>query len=159
MSAMLRRALIMMLALVLSLPAPRARANVAGYLGYWTGLATLVFSGGARETAKCVVIWRAGAANGDLTQTLRCASPSYAINATAAVRITAGRVDGSWEERTYSATGKVTGEADSRQMRLSITGANFNASMEVDSAPCRQFIVLTPTKLDIVQISLDLTKC
>jgi hypothetical protein len=141
------------------IPAPRAGAGASDHLGYWTGLATLVFSSGAKETAKCVVTWRAGVAAEDLVQNIRCASPSYAINATAAVRIAAGKVNGSWEERTYAATGTVTGVADGASLRIAIAGPTFNAQMNVDSLGCRQSMVLAPTNLDVTQITFDLAKC
>ena len=44
-----------------------------------------------------------------IRQTMRCASADYSINSLAELRVKGDQVTGSWEEKTYSAKGDVTG--------------------------------------------------
>ena len=50
------------------------------------------------------------------------------------------QVTGSWEEKTYSAKGEVTGRYSGEGFVLSIQGANFTAAMNVVLSSCKQTI-------------------
>jgi len=71
-----------------------------------------------------------------IRQTMRCASADYAINSLAELRIKGSQVSGTWEEKTYSAKGDVTGRFGGDSFALSIQGAAFSAyhNRPVDSA-------------------------
>src|SRR5688572_3194001 len=72
--------------------------------GYWSGSGTVVLSG-STERVKCAVRYRVGQDGTQIKQTMRCASPDHAINATANLAINGTQVEGNWEEKTYSASG------------------------------------------------------
>ena len=54
------------------------------------------------------------------------------------------QVSGNWEEKTYSATGDVSGRYTGSSFVLSIQGANFTAAMNVGLSSCKQSITITP---------------
>ncbi len=70
-----------------------------------------------------------------------------------------GQVTGSWEERTYSASGSVSGRMTGSGFTLSIQGANFSAAMAVATSPCKQSINIAPNGFDITRIAIGLGKC
>ena len=90
---------------------------------------------------------------------MRCASSDYSINSLAELRVKGNQVTGSWEEKTYSAKGDVTGRYSGEAFTLSIQGANFSAAMNVSLSNCKQSISITPKGLDVTRVTIALAKC
>jgi hypothetical protein len=137
-----------------------ASADPLGDLnGFWSGSGSVVLSGGNTERVKCQVFYKAGEGNTQIRQTIRCASTDYTINALAELRVKGNQVTGSWEEKTYSARGEVTGRYSGESFALSIQGANFTAAMNMSLSACKQNISITPKGLDVTRITITLAKC
>jgi hypothetical protein len=127
--------------------------------GYWTGAGSVTLSSGNTERVKCAVIYKVSDDGVQIKQSIRCASTDYNINASADLRVKGEHVSGSWEEKTYSATGEVTGRLTGTNLVLSIQGANFTAAMNVSLSACKQSISISPKGLDVNRISIGLAKC
>jgi hypothetical protein len=127
--------------------------------GFWSGNGAVTLASGNTERVKCQVFYKASESNTQLRQTLRCASADYTINATADLQVKGSQVTGSWEEKTYSAKGEVTGRYSGESFALMIKGANFTASMNVALSACKQSINITPKGLDITKVTIALAKC
>ena len=127
--------------------------------GYWSGSGSVVLSNGKTERVKCSVSYKAGEAAGQIKQNMRCASADYNINASASFNVKGQTVTGSWEEKTYSAVGEVTGRVNGGNYTLAIKGVNFSASMNVTLTDCKQQISIVPQGLDVSRISIGLAKC
>ena len=69
--------------------------------------------------------------------------------------MTGNQVTGSWEEKTYSAKGEVTGRYSGEGFVLSIQGANFTAAMNVALSSCKQSISITPKGLDVTNVTIS----
>jgi hypothetical protein len=137
-----------------------AAANPIGEMaGYWTGAGSVTLSSGNTERVKCAVIYKVSEDVGQIRQSIRCASTDYSINATAELRVKGEQVSGNWEEKTYSATGEVSGRYTGESLVLSIQGANFTAAMNVSLSACKQSISIAPKGLDVDRISIGLAKC
>jgi hypothetical protein len=143
---------------LLSITAGSAASTIEDLDGYWTGGGTVAFSEG-NERVKCAVRYRVGRGGAQVKQTLRCASTDYNINATAEFNLKGQQVEGSWEEKTYSATGEVTGRYTGSNLVLSIKGASFTAAMNVGLSGCKQSITIQPKGLEIRRITMNLAKC
>jgi hypothetical protein len=140
--------------------AATAWANPIGDLeGYWSGTGSVVLSNGKTERVKCSVFYKVSDEATAVRQSMRCASADYKIDALAELRIKGEKVSGSWEEKTYSATGEVTGRYAGDNMVLSIKGANFTAAMNVTLSDCKQSINISPQGLEVTKISIGLGKC
>jgi hypothetical protein len=144
-----------------SLAVLAATAAAAGPIeeldGYWSGGGTVVFSEGS-ERVKCAVRYKVGQGGAQIKQTMRCASADYSINATAELAVSGAQVAGNWEEKTYSASGQVSGRYTGTFV-LSIKGANFSAAMNVNLSSCKQSITIHPRGLEVRRISMNLAKC
>jgi len=127
--------------------------------GYWTGAGTVLLTNGNTEKVKCAVIYKVGGGSTQIKQTLRCAAADYTINSAAELRVNGAQVSGSWEEKTYSATGEVAGRYTGSSFVLSIKGQNFTAGMNVGLSSCKQSINITPQGLEVKRISMNLAKC
>jgi hypothetical protein len=131
---------------------------IADMNGYWTGNGTIALTNGKTERVKCQVIYRVDGGS-QIRQTMRCASADYKIDALAELRVKGEKVSGSWEEKTYSATGAVSGHFSDNNFVLSIQGGNFSAAMNVSVSDCKQNISISPQGLDVTRISIGLGKC
>jgi hypothetical protein len=127
--------------------------------GYWTGAGTVVLKGGDTERVKCAVVYKVGRGGTQIRQTLRCASADYNISGAAELNVNGAQVSGSWEEKTYSATGEVSGRYTGSSFVLTIQGASFTAGMNVGLSSCKQSITITPKGLEVRRISMNLAKC
>jgi hypothetical protein len=130
---------------------------IAGLTGYWSGTGSISLGKGKTERVRCSVIYKTDGAN-QLRQTMRCASPDYAINSLAELHIKGAQVSGSWEERTYSAKGDVTGRFAGDSFTLQIQGTSFSAAMNVTLASCKQSLSITPQGLEVTKVSISLAK-
>ena len=129
---------------------------IADLTGYWSGNGSVSLGSGKTERVKCSVIYKAE--GGGLRQTMRCASADYSINALADLQIKGGQVSGTWEERTYSAKGDVSGRFAGESFTLQIQGSNFTAAMNVTLANCKQSLNITPQGLEVTKVSISLAK-
>ena len=146
--------------LMLGTVAWAAGASPLGELaGYWTGAGSVTLSSGNTERVKCAVIYKVSDDGSQIKQSMRCASTDYSINATADLHVRGEQVSGNWEEKTYSASGEVSGRYTGESFVLSIQGANFTAAMNVSLSACKQSISISPKGLDVNRISIGLTKC
>ena len=127
--------------------------------GRWSGFGSITMSSGESEQMRCVATYFVEGAGTSVKQNLRCASQGYKIDATANLTVADGRVSGSWEERTWSTTGSITGRVVASGFQLSIDGPGFTAAMAVDSGACKQSIHITPRGFEVAKITMSLGKC
>jgi hypothetical protein len=127
--------------------------------GYWSGSGSVVLANGSTERVKCSVFYKVSEGGTQIRQAMRCASADYKIDALAELRVKGEKVSGSWEEKTYSAMGEVSGRFADNNFVLSIKGANFTAAMSVSLSDCKQNISISPQGLDVTKISIGLGKC
>jgi hypothetical protein len=148
------------LALTAAMTATAAPAgSIEEMSGYWSGNGSVVLASGNTERVKCAVTYKVNDGGTQIKQSMRCASADYNINASADLNVKGQSVTGSWEEKTYSAVGEVTGRYSGSNMTLSIKGATFTAAMNLTLSNCKQSISITPLGLDVTRISIGLQKC
>jgi hypothetical protein len=135
----------------------RADSSIKDLAGYWSGNGSIALSNGKTERVKCSVLYRADGGS-QIRQTMRCASADYSINSLAELRLKGNQVSGTWEEKTYSAKGDVTGRFGGDSFALSIQGAAFSAAMNVTLSNCKQSLSITPQGLDVTRVSISLAK-
>jgi hypothetical protein len=156
---MIRIALPFLVALWVAAGASAAADPISDLTGYWTGTGSVKLSSGNTERVKCAVTYKVSEDSKQVRQTMRCASQDYTINAAADLRLNGAQVTGNWEEKTYSATGQVTGRYTGTALNLSIQGGTFSAVMNVTLSNCKQSIDITPQGLDVTKVSIGLGKC
>jgi hypothetical protein len=136
-----------------------AASSLEDLSGYWSGRGSVTLTNGNTERVKCAVTYKVADGGGQVRQTMRCASTDYRIDARADLRIKAAQVTGNWEEKTYSASGRVTGRYTGNDFVLAIEGASFAAAMKITLTSCKQSINIAPRGLEVSRISLELGKC
>jgi hypothetical protein len=98
--------------------------------GAWSGSGQFRLEDGRTERIRCTALYssRGGATLG---LALRCASAGNKIELRAKLVARGSRVSGSWEERSYSASGQVSGVAAGNSLRLAINGGALSGFMVV----------------------------
>jgi len=138
---------------------PATAGPIDDLTGYWTGSGTVLLTNGSTERVKCAVVYKVAGGGTRIRQTMRCASADYNISAAAELRVQGAQVSGNWEEKTYSATGDVSGRYTGSSFVLAIQAPSFTAGMNVGLSSCKQSITITPKGIDVRRITMNLAKC
>ncbi len=90
--------------------------------GSWVGGGALNFKDGRTEKLDCNAYYTSSADGNALTTALRCAGPSGKFELRSHLSYASGKVNGSWEERTYNASGDASGTLNPGNLRLNFRG-------------------------------------
>ena len=88
---------------------------------------------------------------------IRCASASAKIDLRSLLAYEGGRVSGNWEERTFNASGEVTGRASSGSMTLNI-GGGISGSMSVSLSGSSQSVSIRTSGSGLKGVSISLRR-
>ncbi len=125
--------------------------------GNWTGGGQIKLDNGKSEALKCRAYYTQKEAD-TLGLAIRCASASNKIELRANLNQSGNQIDGSWEERTYNATGTVTGRVSSGRINLSITGGTFNGSMNVAITGERHSVSIETNGIGLRAVNISLSR-
>jgi hypothetical protein len=90
--------------------------------GSWQGSGDLVLEDGTREQLSCRGYYVLKSEGAGLSIASLCNSPSRKFELRSLVSQSASGISGQWEERTYHATGEVSGSGTGTTMNLSFSG-------------------------------------
>jgi len=141
-------------ALAISSPAPAA-SGLAGLGGTWTGSGQIRLENGKSEAIRCSANYVPRSGGTGLGLSLRCASASNRVELRASLSANGSKVSGTWEERTFNASGSVSGVASGASLRLVFSGS-ISGSMLVTTTGASQSIMVRTegTALRGVNVSL-----
>ncbi len=140
--------------LVFAAQPAHAAGPFSGLNGTWSGAGQFRLENGKTETIRCSANYVPRSSG--LGLALRCASASNRVELRANLTAKGSSVSGTWEERSYNASGRVTGVAIGDTLRLSIDGGGLSGSMLVRTIGGSQSISVRTdtTALKGVNISL-----
>ena len=124
--------------------------------GSWSGAGEFRLQDGRSERIRCSAHYapRSGASLG---LALRCASAGNRIELRASLVSRGTRVSGSWEERSYNASGTVSGVAAGSSLRLAIAGG-LNGYMVVTTNGRSQSISVRTDTSALRGVSISLRR-
>ena len=134
-----------------------AEGPFSGLTGTWRGAAEVRLQSGSSETLKCFAYYtpKSGA---ELGLAIRCASASNKIELRAQLTAASGKVSGRWEERTYNATGDVSGQAQDGRLNLLIDGGAFKGSMAVKTIGASQTVSIKTEGIALQGVNISLSR-
>jgi hypothetical protein len=138
-------------------PVPAAAASPFPTLqGSWSGTGRVQFEGGQTESLRCNAYYTSSEGGTVLGLAIRCASAANKIEIRGRLTYSGGRVSGTWEERTFNASGTATGRANDNSVVLNL-GGSVSGSMSVTVARTRQTVAISTqgTALRSVRIGLS----
>lgn len=138
--------------------APLAHELFVSMSGYWTGPGRIQYDGGVAEALSCKAYYTTKDQVDRLSIVLRCASPSNKIELRAQIVAQGEDLSGSWEERTFNASGTATGRVTESEISLSIDGGGFSAEMAVTQETSSQSVSITTKGVGFNEVSVSLTR-
>jgi hypothetical protein len=107
-------------AVSLSTHSATADAGLDVLAGTWHGGGTMSFESGATENISCNGYYKGA---GTLSVVIRCKGTSSNFELRSKLESNGDKVSGSWEERTYNATGDVSGTASAGKLNVQFGGS------------------------------------
>jgi len=126
--------------------------------GTWRGSGEIRLRGGAVERVRCNAYYTSKDNGDGLGIALRCASSSYKIELRSQLSNKGGAISGSWVERTFNASGSVTGRSSGNSLRLSVSGGGLNGSMSVSLSGSRQTVAINTQGIDLQSVNISLSR-
>jgi hypothetical protein len=104
----------------LSTRSAAAEASLDALAGSWQGSGTMSFESGDTESISCNGYYKGA---GQLSVVIRCKGTSSNFELRSKLNSNGDKISGSWEERTYNATGNVSGTASPGKLDLQFSGS------------------------------------
>ena len=126
--------------------------------GAWTGSGQIRLASGSAEALKCKAYYTPKEGSSALGLAIRCASASSKIELRANLVAQGGRVSGNWEERTFNASGEVSGQTNGNRLTLNIVGGGFSGTMSVSTNGGSQTVNITTTGIGLQGVNISLSR-
>ena len=105
-------------------PAAVAATLLDNLLGSWSGSGQIRYDDGGAEGIRCNAYYTGSAER--LRLAIRCKSDSTEVEIRGLLTRHGDQLDGTWEERTFNASGQAKGRIAGDRMSLSISGGGFS---------------------------------
>lgn len=153
----------LLVAAIVALPAwtstaQKADTPFATLTGTWSGSGQVRIEGGKNERITCKAYYTPKDGGVGVGIALRCASTSYTINLRSTLTSSGGRVTGSWEEQTFSASGDVVGRASPGNLAVAIAGGGLSGSMSVSFGSSTQQVSINTSGNALRGVSISLSR-
>jgi hypothetical protein len=140
-------------------PWPTPRASAAGpfdtLLGSWRGNGQIRLTDGKTERLKCNAYYTGGGSQ--LGMAIRCQSENSNVEIRSKLSQSGSRISGTWEERTFNASGTASGQASSSRITLRISGG-VTGTMNVSYSGSRQSVAISTQGIALKSVTIDLTR-
>lgn len=133
-----------------------ANSSFDGLLGAWSGSGQVRYQSGDIEGIRCNAYYTGGGRK--LALAIRCKSATNDIEVRGALTHQGEKLSGTWEERTFNASGGASGQMAAGRMTLSIEGGGFSGTMSVSYSGARQTVAITTQGIPMKSVSVTLTK-
>ncbi|KAB2919813.1 MAG: hypothetical protein F9K29_04280 [Hyphomicrobiaceae bacterium] len=125
-------------------------------LGAWSGSGQIRYEDQASESIRCSAYYSGGGTK--LRLAIRCKSTSTEIEIRGVLSQQGSRVTGTWEERTFNASGEASGSISASRINLSISGGGFSGSMAVSYGGARQTVTISTQGIKMRSVHITLGK-
>ena len=136
--------------------AAQASTPFVGLNGTWSGAGQFRLENGKMETIRCSANYVPRASG--LGLSLRCASASNRVELRANLTSKGDHVSGTWEERSYNASGRVSGIATGDTIRLNIEGGGLAGTMLVRTTGGSQSISVRTDTTALKGVTINLRR-
>jgi hypothetical protein len=139
-----------------SWPAGQAAAGPFDVLlGSWGGSGQITMTDGRKERLKCNAYYTGGGTQ--LGMAIRCQSESSNVEIRSKLSQSGGRTTGTWEERTFNASGSAVGQASSSKINLQISGG-VSGTMSVSYSGSRQSVAISTQGIALKSVTITLSR-
>lgn len=143
--------------LTMTAPAQAADSSaVATLVGNWGGSGRIHYTDGSTETIRCTAYYTGG--GNELHMAIQCQGQGNPIHMRSRLKIDGARASGSWEERTFNASGDATGKAGGDSVSLNLTGGGFSGSMAVSFSKSQHSVNITTQGIGMTKASISFNR-
>ena len=151
-----RRRLLAITIVALPATAALAASSFDALLGAWSGSGQIRYHDGRSEPVRCSAYYTGG---GDrLRLAIRCRSTSNDIEIRGQLTARGDSIVGTWQERTFNASGEASGRFAANRMTLAVAGGGFSGSMSVALGGNRQVVAISTEGLPMKSVSVTMTR-
>ncbi len=125
-------------------------------MGSWSGSGQIRYDDGQSEGVRCSAYYTGG--NERLRLAIRCRSDSTEVEIRGLLTRQGETLAGTWEERTFNASGDASGRVAGDKMSLSVSGGGFSGSMSVAHTGSRQVVTITTQGIRMRSVNVTLTR-
>ncbi|WP_072390756.1 hypothetical protein [Hyphomicrobium sp. CS1GBMeth3] len=124
-------------------------------LGSWGGSGTYRLQDGTSERLKCDAYYTGSGTQ--LGIAVRCSGKTNKIEMRSKVSSSGGALSGSWEERTYNASGAVTGKLTEQNLTLAISGG-VAGTMKITYDKSKQNVAIDTEGIPLKSVTVSLSR-
>jgi hypothetical protein len=136
-------------------PASHAGGVFDTLLGSWRGNGQIRLADGKTERLKCNAYYTGGGSQ--LGMAIRCQSDTSNVEIRSKLSQSGGRISGTWEERTYNASGTASGQVSGSKISLQIAGG-VTGSMLVSYSGAHQSVSISTQGIALRGVTIDLAR-
>jgi hypothetical protein len=129
---------------------------VATLLGTWSGSGRITYVDGSSEGIFCNAYYTGG--GNKLRMAIQCRSDKNPIHIRSQLRMEGSRASGTWEERTFNASGTASGTVGSNSMSLFVTGGGFNGKMSVTFSKASHSVTISTQGIAMSRATMRLSR-
>jgi hypothetical protein len=137
-------------------PSSHAATVLDNLLGSWAGSGQIRYDDSSSEGIRCNAYYTGSAER--LHLAIRCKSDSTEVEIRGVLTRKGDALSGTWEERTFNASGEATGHIAGDKMSLSISGGGFSGSMGVAYAGTKQTVTISTQGIKMRSVNVTLSK-
>jgi hypothetical protein len=145
-----------LVALVALSPIAAADTLFDNLLGSWAGSGQIRYDDGQSEGIRCNAYYKGGGEK--LQLAIRCRSQTTEVEIRGQLTAQGDKLTGTWEERTFNASGDASGRLAGGKMSLSVTGGGFSGNMSVTSAGAKQVVTISTEGIRMRSVNVTLGK-
>ncbi|MCC7251370.1 hypothetical protein [Hyphomicrobium sp.] len=124
-------------------------------LGSWGGSGTYRLQDGTSERLKCDAYYTGSGSQ--LGIAVRCSGQTNKIEMRSKLSASGSALSGNWEERTYNASGNVTGKLTEQNLTLAITGG-VAGSMKITYDKTKQNVAIATEGIPLKSVTVSLSR-
>src|SRR5262249_36519726 len=109
--------------------------------GSWAGQGQIRYDDGQSEGIRCTAYYTGGGEK--LRLAIRCKSATTEVEIRGQLTAEGDKLTGTWEERTFNASGEASGRVVADKMNLSVTGGGFKGAMSVSYGSAKQVVTIS----------------
>ncbi|HEY1245055.1 MAG TPA: hypothetical protein VH913_14240 [Hyphomicrobiaceae bacterium] len=146
----------LVIAMVWLAPTARAESLFDSLIGSWSGQGQIRYDDGQSEGVRCTAYYTGG---GDkLRLAIRCRSATTEVEIRGQLTAEGEKLIGTWEERTFNASGEASGRITGDRLSLSVTGGGFKGAMSVSHAGAKQAVTISTEGIRMRSVNVTMSK-
>jgi hypothetical protein len=124
--------------------------------GSWSGSGQIRYDDGTAEGIRCNAYYTGQGA--ELRLAIRCESGNSKVEIRGQLKAQGEKLTGTWEERTFNASGEANGRVSDDKMSIAVIGGGFKGAMAVSTTGGKQSVNIHAEGIKMKSVSITLGK-